>query len=162
MGSRKISMEDYLVNLQLEWITYKLRYSIYSRMIEKNIFEGVLKQKEEKINNIALKKSYTSILFSAERLLKYIETFYPREGENKNIPQFQYTPKNEGTYRFFDKFFFYKKGVVVEYDNQQCEILFNYIKKDEVLIQTKFGAKRASYNEVRRNISDLIITKKNK
>ena len=154
MKSRELHLPDLFRILQLEWITYRVRLSIYQREEDLKKFRDILKMKEDRINKFALRNSTPSIFSSKEKMDKYLLLFYPTEGERANIPDFQYTPTNENTYCIFDKLFFYKKDSFVLYKNELCKIEYNDCNKKELVLKLKDdSSKKVGYCDTRKEIS---------
>lgn len=152
--SRDLMLPDLFKNLQLEWLTYKVRLAIYNREIERKIFRDVLKMKEDKINTFALKNSVPSIFSSTEKMERYIDLFYAKCGEMQNVADFQYTPKNKDTYLMFDRLFFYMKDSFITYNEMSCQIKYNDHVKCQLIIQLPNGEnKKVPYCQVRKDIS---------
>ena len=60
--SRTIPIPEWFSNLQLEYLTYKLREEMYVRDGDTKKFGDIAKMKKEKILSVSLRQSLTSIL----------------------------------------------------------------------------------------------------
>ena len=152
LKSRDMAVQDTFHNLQLEWVCYYIRSKIYEPEWSIKMFTDICEGKKVKIDKLSLQNSVPSIFTKKERLIKYLNEFYP---EN-NIPNFQYTPKNQGKLERWDKHYFYKPGTFIIFEDESVQVLRNDTLNDTVdFITKRRQLMNVPYNEVRRDILEL-------
>lgn len=152
LKSRDMAVEDTFHNLQLEWVCYFIRSKVYDPEWSVKMFTDICAGKKEKIDRFSLKNQVPSIFTKKERLQKYLDEFYPET----NIPNFQYTPKNQGKLERWDKHYFYKPGTFIIFEDESVRVLRNDTLNDTVdFITKRRQLMNVPYCEVRRDILDL-------
>jgi hypothetical protein len=148
--SREIGDTIFFKNIQLEWLSYYIRFKTFERGCDLMKFKDILKMKKEKIDNYAFKKQIPSI-FSNESMIfqHYINEFYPSA---INLPNFQYSPKN-GNLKHWDLFYFYKRFSKVEYMGEIRTVTYNDVKKQLVWLD---GYMQIPYLKVKVDINGIL------
>lgn len=111
--SRNLSVYRYFEQLQLEYIVAELRKKIYPARKDKNYYEKVMKFKQEKIEDIALRNKLPSIFSDSEVRRNCYEKVYVDEG----IPNFLY------------------KNIAEQEELHQKDYMFYFAIKSEVKFQ---------------------------
>jgi len=150
--SRTISIPEWFSNLQLEYLTYKLREEMYVRDCDVKKFGDIANMKKEKIRSVSLRQSISSIFDCKEKRNRYICDKFANES---GMPNMQYTPKNRRSASYWDRYYFFQSGVEVYYKGSVYPILVNSPESETVEI--KVGDKLLSipYNSIKRDFEDL-------
>lgn len=150
--SRHITSEQWYSNLQLEYMSYYVRQCLFERDVDEKRFKDICDGKKEKIVTYAENKRIESI-FSCPNVLKYYsDIFYNSTG----MPDFQYTPKNEKSLSFWDSFYFFREGSVVECNDCELTVLRNFPSTNEIEVMFDGDIELLPYTDVKRNIVDII------
>jgi hypothetical protein len=150
--SRTIPVQEFYSNLQLEYLSYKLRETLYEREIDEKIFHDICKGKRGKISKYSIKNCVPSIFTSPETLNKYINIFLNDFG----TPKFQYTPKNKNRLSFYDKVYFFKEGVEIVFEGKFYNVLRNLPNSNEVEVLVDNSIKSMSYSKVSRDVRYIL------
>lgn len=122
--SRKLPVGDYLRVLQLEYLSNKLRALIYETPIFIKVKTDIAFKKQDKIKKLAKKINAFSIFDSP----KFFDSFVEREFLNEfGLPNLQYGIDEEKNRKnaWWDKFYLFKPGTIVEYEGRDCKVLEN-------------------------------------
>jgi len=112
--SRDISVGDLFTNLQLEYISYKVRELIYTRPEDKKKFNDICGKKREKIEAIASKNCLPTIFNNSNSQEKYSRSFFKDWG----LPNFQYRDEyKKKVYGWWDPIYYFKDKVDIKYNN---------------------------------------------
>lgn len=125
--SRDISVGDLFTNLQLEYISYKVRELIYLRPEDKKKFNDICEKKREKIEIIATKNCLPTIFNNIKSQGKYLKIFFKEWG----LPNFQYRDAyKKKVYGWWDPIYYFKDKVDIKYTDSKDIILGHIIKYD--------------------------------
>lgn len=116
-GSRKISGKEYLKQLQLEYLSHKLREAIYKRPEFIKMSREIAEKKKDKILEIS-KKFQTPCLFDSET---FFSEFCEREFfQQYGLPNFQYNsnPVKSKAVAYWDAFYLLAPGTEIVYKDQ--------------------------------------------
>ena len=131
--SRIIPLKDYLKTLQLEYLSYCLRVSIYEKPEFIKMCEDICHKKKEKILSVAKRFNQSTIF---ENKMTF-DLFFDQEfNQKQGPPNIQYTPMNSRCVSFWDKTYLFKKGVTVTYKGEECVILENFPSINKVKLKT--------------------------
>jgi len=105
--NRRICLSDFFSNLQMEYISYKVRALIYAREFDVQKFNAICSGKREKIEQIAYRNKLPSIFNSKQQQEKYIEKFFGQSG----LPDFKYRDDYQTNVKGkWDNIYFFEKG----------------------------------------------------
>jgi hypothetical protein len=113
--SRDISVGDLFTNLQLEYISYRVRSLIYTRLEDKKKFNDICLKKREKIEAISTKNCLPVIFSNKKSQEKYLKSFFKEWG----LPNFQYRDDyKKKVYGWWDPIYYFKDKVDIKYNNK--------------------------------------------
>lgn len=125
--SRDISVGDLYTNLQLEYISYKVRELIYIRVEDKKKFGDICGKKREKIEAISTKNCLPTIFNNINSQNKYLKSFF----KEWNLPNFQYRDDyKKKVYGWWDPIYYFKDKVDIKFNNGNDIILGSIVKYD--------------------------------
>lgn len=150
--SRTIPIPEWFSNLQLEYLTYKLREEMYVMDGDIKKFGDIAKKKKEKILSVSLRQSLTSIFDCPKKREKYI---YEKFSNKTGMPNMQYTPKNIAPASYWDKYYFFHSGVEIYYKGNLYPILVNSPETETVEIKVGNKLLLVPYSEIKRDFEDL-------
>jgi hypothetical protein len=105
--SRNLSLVDYMIQLQLEYVCAKLRQRIYTREIDKNYWGGVAESKKINIENISERNMLPTMFLSEEIEQDCKQKIYI----GKSFPMFLYRNEDQKKKQEkWDYYYYYKFG----------------------------------------------------
>lgn len=150
--SRTIPIPEWFSNLQLEYLTYRLREEMYTRQEDVKKFGDIAKMKKDKILSVSLRQSLVSIFDCQKKRDRYVsEKFANKSG----MPNMQYTPKNIKPASYWDKYYFFQSGVEIYYQNKLYPILVNSPESESVEIKVGDKLMNVPYRNIKRDFEDL-------
>ena len=109
--TRDLTIYKYFEQLQKEYIVIELRKKIYPSLNDQKYYERVMKQKKEKIDDIAERNTLMSIFNDKKTKKYYYSQIYPSFG----MPNFLYKDdEHEMKYGVLDKKYYYFPGSEVK------------------------------------------------
>ena len=157
--NRRISLPDYFTQLQLEYISYKLRSLIYKRDLDISKFCSICKGKKEKIEQIAYRNKLPSIFSSESQKEKYLKRFFGDGG----FPDFKYRDEyQEKVKGKWDKLYFFVEGGKVFHKGEEGFFVINstnYVQNFLTLGKCDGGEMIANFDEVKRIFSEDFFKK---
>jgi hypothetical protein len=142
--SRKLPIDDYLEVLQLEYLSNKLRGLIYEEPIFIKVKTDIALKKRDKIKKLAKKMAYFCIFDSP----KFFDSFLERKFLNEfGLPNLQYGIDKEKSRRaaWWDKFYLFKPGTIVEYEGRDCKVLENDPDLELLYLETGLSDEKNPY-----------------
>lgn len=130
--------EEFLKELQLEYLTNKLRSLIYQEEPFIKVAKDIASKKRKKIEAIGRRCKLETIFTSPSYLLKFIkEEFWNKNG----LPNFSYRDEEQRRVQGnYDKWYLLIKGTPVMYMGRLAEVLRNNPSTETVKI--RIGEKR--------------------
>jgi len=145
--SRDIPITEYFTNLQLEWISYKLRELTYDREIDRKRFHDICEMKKEKIEKFAFRNCCKSIFSSESMKNKYVNKFL---GDGFGLPNFQYRDERQREVNgMWDKVHYFKNGVRIENQENEYEIKRNMPKMGKVQVGVGGDSQQFYYEDIK-------------
>ena len=129
--TRDISFPDYFSRKQLEFISYRTRFLIYTEREEDKIkFHEICDKVRKTIDDMAWKNMKKSIFSSDVMLKKYCDEFFNEFG----MPNFQYRDAyQEKVKGHWDKWYWWYPGTEIELENGiRCIVKRFNSKTDEI------------------------------
>ena len=123
--SRDIWINDYFSNLQLEYISYYVRFLTYDRPEHKKMFSDICRMKHDKIVKIAFRNNMSCIFTDIESWDRYVEKWM---GDGMGLPNYQYRDRSHKRRHFYwDAFHYFTLKSQVEYEGVLYPITKNNI-----------------------------------
>lgn len=152
--SRDLWIHDFISNLQLEYISYYMRWQIYERPIDKKRFSDICTKKSDKIAQMAFRNGVQSLFTSDDIWNKYVNKFL---GSGIGLPAFQYVnDEQKKRTGYWDKYYFFKAQNKIIYKNEEYVIVRNYIRTEEVVITIDGQLEKIPYEKVKRSCRNLL------
>lgn len=152
--SRTISVGDFYSNLQMEWLSYKLRELIYVRECDKKRFNDICAMKKQKIEEFAFKNCRKSIFNSEEFRDKYISRF---TGDGFGIPCFEYKDVDFKTRTEpWDKIYFFAKDTEITTSIGNGIVIENHSGGNQVDYISGGRTIKAYYCDCKRDVVELL------
>lgn len=140
--SRNLSVYKYYEQLQLEYIVMELRKKIYPAKKDKNYYSKVMKFKQEKIEDIALRNKLPSIFSDSSMRKSCYSKVYPTEG----LPNFFYKNKSEKEeLQQKDYMFYFAKNSEVKFTSGSEVVIGTVISVD-------FDSQTVNIEDYNRNV----------
>lgn len=112
MKTRNLTLSEFLIQLQLEYIVVELRRKIYTRIKDKKYYEKVMNYKAMKIKDISERNSLQSIFTNNEVKKKLYKKIYIDD----NYPNFLYSGEADKRKHFEnDRLNYYSEGAEVKF-----------------------------------------------
>lgn len=130
--SRKISLEQFVINLQLEYLSCKLRSIVYNRVVELvKMYKDIAEKKKAKILNLK-QRFRLGTMFDSDKAFSdfYLKEFLQEYG----LPNLQYSEKTKKSVMFWDRFHLLKPGTIVIYKGKEYKVKINHPNDDNVVI----------------------------
>lgn len=132
--SRKISLEQFVINLQLEYLSCKLRSIVYNRIESVElvkIYKDIAEKKKTKILNLK-QRFRLGTMFDSDKAFSdfYLKEFLQEYG----LPNLQYSEKTKKSVMFWDRFHLLKPGTIVIYKGKEYKVKINHPNDDNVVI----------------------------
>lgn len=129
---KKLSLNEFIEVLQLEYLTYKIRSLIFKKKEIVKINSDIATMKKEKILGLQKKFRIKTMFDSLESFMD----FYNHKFLSGNFCNIQYSrdEKKKESQIHWDKTAFYKEGTKVIYKNQECIVYRNLYFKDKVVL----------------------------
>ena len=132
--SRKISLEQFVINLQLEYLSCKLRSIVYNRIESVElvkIYKDIAEKKKAKILNLK-QRFRLGTMFDSDKAFSdfYLKEFLQEYG----LPNLQYSEKTKKSVMFWDRFHLLKPGTIVIYKGREYKVKINHPNDDNVVI----------------------------
>jgi hypothetical protein len=150
--SRDISAAEFFSNLQLEYLTYRLREAMYIYENDVKKHGDIAKMKKEKIKGMARRQAIQSIFDSKDRMDKYV---YEKFSNKFGMPNMQYTPNNKKPATYWDRFYFFQSGTEVYHKGKLYSILVNHPESETVEIRDGRNILSVPYISIKRDFEDL-------
>lgn len=146
-NDNRISHEQFLINLQLEYLTHRLRSLIYHKENYATVAADIAEKKRKKIKELGQKFRIKTIFDTDYNVKDFVSLyFWPERG----LPNFQY--KDEEQHRVqgnYDKWYLLFRGTKVTFKEKEVEIISNNPAREEVVVRTSQGIKeRTKYSEL--------------
>jgi len=123
--SRSIPMMDYYEALQMEFLSYYIRYLTYDRVQDKEKYLDFCKKKKDSIEKISLRNNLPS-LFNSE---KFKEKYFNKFLNSTGLPNMSYRDKYQKVHiGYWDKKYFFKEGIIIFYRDSEWEVVENKCK----------------------------------
>lgn len=132
--SREISLEQFVINLQLEYLSCKLRSIVYNRIESVElvkIYKDIAEKKKTKILNLK-QRFRLGTMFDSDKAFSdfYLKEFLQEYG----LPNLQYSEKTKKSVMFWDRFHLLKPGTIVIYKGKEYKVKINHPNDDNVVI----------------------------
>lgn len=137
--NRKLTSEEFMKMLQLEYLSYKVRSLIVEKPEFVKMNEDIAKMKKEKIQELSFKSGLRNIFQSDQEFYDFYHNHFFNSWTTKNLLlhiDMQYnsdSSKKDGQF-FYDKFFLYKKGTPVIYQNEVYTVVRNNAREATVIL----------------------------
>jgi len=159
LRTRIISINDFYTRLQLEYLSYRLRYEIYQRPFDKKKFMDICIKKREKIEQIAFRNCLPSIFNNDNSRNKYISRFFKEKG----LPNFCYRDEYQSIVKgYWDAYYYFVTGANVKFTKtdsscgegtiESCDV-----KNQQVYIMISGRVIKKNFNEVTREFPEGFI-----
>jgi len=154
--SRDIPITEYYTNLQLEWISYKVRELIYDREIDRKRFHDICEMKKEKIEKFAFRNCCNSIFSSDNMKEKYVKKFL---GNGYGLPNFQYRDDRQRKVNgHWDKVHYFKSGIKVIKDGVTYTVQKNFPKYEKIQVGIGGDSQQFYYQDLQvEDIFDFVL-----
>lgn len=148
---KELTMFEYFQQLQLEYLSCKLRQIIYDEKSFSDQNREIAEKKQEKILNLSEKLDALSVCNSKHIALSTIRYQFIQPF---GLPNLQYST-SQGNIAFWDRVHLFKEGTIVSYcDGRKFKIIKNFPNEDIVLIRNKKEEFYCPYNYV--SIADRV------
>lgn len=143
--------EKFLINLQLEYLTHKLRFLIYQEEAYARVALDIAMKKRRKIEDLSLRFGMKTIFDDQVDVRKFVEKYFWME---TGMPRFQYKDTEQRRVQGnYDRWYILFRGTRVMYDGKEYEVLVNNPAKEEVTIKrlNSKSKKHLKYDEITLN-----------
>lgn len=142
---REISLEQFVINLQLEYLSCKLRSIVYNRIESVElvkIYKDIAEKKKTKILNLK-QRFRLGTMFDSDKAFSdfYLKEFLQEYG----LPNLQYSEKTKKSVMFWDRFHLLKPGTIVIYKGKEYKVKINHPNDDNVVIWVNDVPERIPY-----------------
>lgn len=145
--SRDIWINDYFSNLQLEYLSYYVRFLTYDKPEHKKMFSDICRMKYDKIVKIAFRNNMSCIFSTIDYWDRYVKKWM---GDGKGLPNFQYRDrKHKRRHFYWDAFHYFRLKTEVEYEGEICPVSRNEIGSCTLQIAKPPIYVDVPYNEVK-------------
>jgi len=127
--TRNISIADYFIILQKEYLIADFRRKIYYNPKDKAYYQRVMQYKKEKIDNIAERNHLDSIFTNAEKRKELEKELFDENG----LPKFSMTVKDLQNYYAFGNEFSYNGEIWVLNKVFEDTLELYSSKKDKII-----------------------------
>lgn len=144
--SRNDSRKSFLIKLQLEYLTQKLRSQIYHDERYSKVALDIATKKQSKIQELSVKFNLPCIFNKGYDIQSFVNKYF---WNDRGLPNFQY--KDEEQCRVqgnYDKWYLLYRGTTVIYKGKEVRVLVNDPSKDTVVIETFSGELCVKYSEI--------------
>ena len=120
--SRSIPLMDYYDILQLEFLSYYFRYTLYEKKEFKIKYFEFCTKKKKTIEKLAFRNCFPSIFNNEEYFQKKLDIFLGESG----MPDFKYRDAHQEKHlSYWDKVYYFQKGVKVDYVKSDLQWIVN-------------------------------------
>ena len=126
------SQEQFLINLQLEYLTQRLRALIYQDETYIRVASDIAAKKRMKINQLGIKFNLTTI-FNGENVEQFVDKYF---WNPNGLPNFQYKDAQQKRVQGnYDAWYMLYRGTIVVYKGKDAEVLSNNPAKEKLEIR---------------------------
>lgn len=150
---RDISFSELYSNLQLEYISYKIREKIYVRAEDKKKFNDISAKKKSTIQQMSKRNRLPSIFNSEEQQEKYLNLFFNETG----MPNFKYRDSYQLRVKGrWDKIYYFNRGTEVITPDKEIKAITSFDSDTEnVLIDKEVFAMNQLSRVLSNNFLDI-------
>lgn len=131
-GDKLIARKEFLIKLQLEYLTHKLRSQIYRDERYAKVASDIADKKKLKIQEVSVKFGLKSI-FNGLSVNKFVKKYFLKP---TGVPFFQYKDNEQRRVQSnYDMWYLLYRGTKVFYKGQLAEVVLNNPLKEEVMIR---------------------------
>lgn len=142
----RISHEQFLINLQLEYLTHRLRSLIYRTASYAQVAADIASKKRSKIEDLGKKFGIRTIFSPGFDVLGFVNLYF---WSGRGLPHFQYKgEKQRRVQGNYDKWYILFRGTRVKYKGRRTEVVSNNPVREEVIVKTLSGNQLAKYSEL--------------
>lgn len=143
---KRLRHRQFLTRLQLEYLTHKLRSSIYRNGTYASVAADIAKKKRLKIIELSVKFNVDSIFTPGYNVAEFVEkNFWGKKG----LPAFQYKDEEQRRVQGnYDRWYILYRDTKVLYKGTIMEVVSNNPAKEEVKIRGSKGDFLVKYNDI--------------
>ena len=145
---------DFYSCLQLEIISFYVRYRLYNRKRERKKCADICNMKWSKISNLSKRNFLANLVNDKKVYNKYIHKWL---GDGFGFPHFYYSNINEHEYRYWDAKHYFSITKNVEYQGDEWIIDTNYVKTEELILNQGDRYVRVPYTDVKGPGEQLLV-----
>ena len=145
MIDREKVREEFLIKLQMEYLTHALRSFIYRKKEYAQVSRDIALKKKAKIISLS-KKFNIQTIFTGKDMVAFInEKFWSKNG----LPNFVYKSVDQSAVQGnYDKWYMFYRGTKVLYNNLLMEVILNNPTTETLKIRKKGVECVVKYDEV--------------
>ena len=152
MENKELTLFDYFEQLQMEYLSYKLRESIYNKEEFSKQSKDIAEKKKEKIINLSQRLGVLSVCDCFHIYEIYVRKFIQSYG----LPLLQYND-NQQSLIYWDRISLFKEGESVEFiDGEEYFIVKNLPKLSSVIIQNSEREIQCPYHYI--SIEQMLLS----
>ena len=143
---KTLQRQQFLINLQLEYLTHKLRSIIYQDETYAKVSLEISEKKKQKIIELGEKFNLKTLFDSGYNSEEFIENCF---WNKKGLPNFQYKDnKQKKVQGNYDKWYLLYRGAAVSYKGLLFSVKENNPSKECVKIRNSKFEYTVNYNEI--------------
>lgn len=137
---------QFLTRLQLEYLTHKLRSSIYRNGTYASVAADIAKKKRLKIIELSVKFNVDSIFTPGYNVAEFVEkNFWGKKG----LPAFQYKDDEQRRVQGnYDKWYILYRGTQVMYKDEVMEVVCNNPSTETLKLRGSKGEYSVKYIQI--------------
>lgn len=144
------TQEKFLIDLQLEYLTQRLRALIYRDATYVKVASDIAGKKKMKIAQLGIKFNLPTI-FDEITVENFVDKYF---WNDKGLPNFQYKDAQQKRVQGnYDAWYILYRGTKVVYNGQEAEVLSNNPSKEEVELRIN------NENKLTVRYSDITLNK---
>ena len=144
--NRSESRKNFLIKLQLEYLTQKLRSQIYRNERYAKVASDIAAKKKNKILELSIKFNLQCMFNSYHDIENFICQYF---WNDLGLPNFQYKDDEQRrVQRNYDCWYLLYRGTNVMYKGNEAKVLVNDPSKETVIIETFSGEICVKYSEI--------------
>lgn len=137
--------KEFLIKLQLEYLTHKLRSQIYKDERYAKVAKDIAEKKKSKIQDLSIKFGLPTV-FNGYNIKKFVKRYFWRQN---GLPFLQYKDEEQRRVQGnYDCWYLLYRGTKVIYHGRIAEVIINNPSKEEALIKISEQEFLVKYSEL--------------
>lgn len=143
---KAMSQKKFLMKLQLEYLTQKLRSQVYRESKFVKVARDIAEKKRIKIQGLSKEFGCPCIFDEGADYMEFVRKYFWKDN---GLPNMQYKDKEQKRVQGnYDKWYLLYRGTLVLYNGVEAKVLLNDPPKNKVKIETKNEVKTVKYSDI--------------